>query len=137
MSQITGGCLCGNIRYTIKSEPKMVAQCHCKNCQRQSGSAFSVNLMLPTSDLDLVGKLKAYEDRETNSRKPVYRCFCPECGSPIKSDVASVEGYVFVKAGTLDDLTWAWLKPTTQIYCESRQPWVPIIGNTENFARGG
>ena len=136
MAQITGGCLCGNIRYTIKSEPS-VGQCHCKNCQRQSGSAFSVNLTVPTSDLQLVGELKIYEDRETSSGKPVYRCFCPECGSPIKSDCASFEGYVFVKAGTLDDLTWGWLKPTAQYYCESRQPWVPIISDTETFARGG
>lgn len=137
MAYITGGCLCGNIRYSLKSDPVLVAQCHCKNCQKQSGSAFSVNLMLPVSDLDLVGELKIYADKETTSGKPVYRGFCPECGSPIKSDVASIEGYVFIKAGTLDQLKWPWLKPTTQIFCESRQPWMPIIGDTENFARDG
>ena len=137
MAHITGGCLCGNIRYSLKSDPALVAQCHCKNCQKQSGSAFSVNLMLPVSDLDLVGELKIYADKETTSGKPVYRGFCPECGSPIKSDVASTEGYVFIKAGTLDQLKWPWLKPTTQIFCDSRQPWMPIIGDTENFARDG
>ena len=84
-----------------------------------------------------MGNLKIYEDRTTRSGKPVYRGFCPECGSPIKSDVSSVEGHVFVKAGTLDDLGWAWLKPTMQIFCDSRQPWVPLIGDTENFGQDG
>ena len=93
--------------------------------------------MLQTPDLHLVGNLKVYEDRETGSGKPVYRCYCPICGSPVKSDVVSIEGYVFVKAGTLDDLSWTWLKPTVQIYCESRQPWVPMTGGTENFPRNG
>lgn len=137
MADIIGGCLCGSIRYTIKSNPLLVAQCHCRNCQKQSGSAFSVNLMLPEKDLDLKGTLKVYADRKTTSGKPVHRGFCPECGSPIKSDVASIQGYVFVKAGTLDDLMWTWLKPTTQIFCDSRQPWMPIIGDTKNFARDG
>jgi hypothetical protein len=137
MQQISGGCLCGNIRYTIKSEPKLVAQCHCKNCQRQSGSAFSVNMMVPISDFQLMGKLKVYADMNTGSGKPVYRGFCPECGSPIKSDAVSAEGFLFVKAGTLDDLAWDWLNPTVQIYCDSRQPWIVLSDNTRNIAKGG
>jgi hypothetical protein len=137
MPKITGGCLCRNIRYTIKSNPVLVAQCHCRNCQKQSGGAFSVNLMLPVADFHCAGTLKFYEDKETTTGQPVYRCFCPECGSPIKSDVASVQGFVFVKAGTLDDPGWPWLKPTVQIFCDIRQPWMPIIGDTKNFPGNG
>lgn len=92
-------------------------------------------MMVPVSDFQLMGNLKSYVDMNTGSGKPVYRGFCSECGSPIKSDAVSAEGYAFIKAGTLDDLTWAWLKPTIQIYCDSRQPWVTLSDETRNIAR--
>lgn len=93
--------------------------------------------MVPRSDLEVTGNLKVYEDRQTTSRMPLYRSFCPECGSPIRSDAVSIKDHVFVKAGTLDSVEWTWLKPTVQIFCDSRQTWMPIVGNTRNFPHDG
>ena len=99
---IQGGCNCGAIRYRIEGKPVVVAQCHCKNCQRQSGSAFSVNLIVPAEGVSTTGILTTYEDRDTLSGNPVYRRFCGACGSPIFSNLSDSNGMSIVKVGTLD-----------------------------------
>ena len=76
---ITGGCLCGAIRYKLSEPPSSCGTCHCRNCQKQSGSAFGVAACFPLSALRLVkGKPKRYQ-----SSSIMERLFCPDCGSPI------------------------------------------------------
>lgn len=99
----SGGCNCGRIRYQFEGEPQAVVACHCLNCQRQGGAAFSINLLLPDDRLAITGDLKVYTDGDTESGKPVYRHFCPDCGSPIISRSDQVPGLSIVKAGTLDE----------------------------------
>jgi hypothetical protein len=62
---LTGGCNCKSIRYTIDADPIMVAQCHCRNCQRQSGSAFSVNVVVANPAVTVTGTLTDYADSDT------------------------------------------------------------------------
>lgn len=62
MSKQTGGCLCGQVQYELDGEPVATALCHCTNCQRQSGAAFSVNLLIAESQLTLQGDLTTFED---------------------------------------------------------------------------
>ncbi len=124
MARIEGGCLCGNIRYLSEAEPTMVAACHCKNCQRQSGSAFSVNVAVSRQSLQMTGGDPAvYEDRG-ESGQSVWRQFCPRCGSPLLSRVDAMPDTVFVKAGTLDDTSW--IKPQMNLWCASAQEWVEL-----------
>lgn len=130
MARITGGCLCGKVRYTCDAQPAMIAACHCTHCQKQSGSAFSMNLGLPLAALKLEGEtLAAYEDTGTTSGLPMLRRFCRNCGSPIVSEPKSFPGVGFLKAGTLDDASW--VKPGVQIWCSSRQPWWRFDGVPE------
>ena len=68
-----------------------------------------------------------------DSGKAVGRCFCPDCGSPILSDVEAMPGIAIIKAGTLDDTNS--LKPGMQIFCDSAQPWVQLGGEMKHFAR--
>jgi hypothetical protein len=125
MPRIKGGCLCGAVRYESDTEPAMVAVCHCATCQKNTGSAFSLNLGMPDDSVTLTGEtLATYEDRAGASGKPFYRRFCSRCGSPIVSHGEAYPGIVFVKAGTLDDPSW--VKPATHIWCAERQPWVTI-----------
>ena len=62
MPEISGGCLCGTVRFTANGEPGFVGICHCRNCQRQSGSAFAVVLGFPVAAVAVQGELKTYTD---------------------------------------------------------------------------
>ncbi|MCU0948506.1 MAG: GFA family protein [Porphyrobacter sp.] len=126
----TGGCLCGKVRYTLNAEPLMCITCHCKNCQRQAGSALSVIIGVPESAVEVTGELTTYNDTG-DSGATVRRQFCNTCGSPIFSLVESPPGLVFVKAGTLDDTTM--LKPSFHCYTKSKQDWVEL-GDIPAFA---
>ena len=132
MSQIVGGCLCGNIRYTCEAEPMMMAICHCKNCQRQTSTSFSIVVAVPKGSLNVEGELSAYNDRGT-SGQAVIRKFCGQCGSPILSDVAALLAMDFLKAGTLDDTSW--LKTEAQLWCDSAQSWPNLDDDIAQIAQ--
>ena len=132
MREMRGSCLCGQVRYSANAEPALVAVCHCKNCQKQSGTAFAVVIGIPKSAMSIQGRLKTYNDRG-DSGQPVLRNFCPECGSPITSDVTVMPELIFIKAGTLDDTSW--LDPKMHVYCDSALPWTPIPEGSQRFAR--
>ena len=123
MNPIVGGCLCGAVRYTSKSQPLLTAICSCKHCQRQTGTAFSVLVALPKGTLELAGDEPATYRDAGSSGLPVLRRFCAKCGSPIYSEVAATPTMDWLKAGTLDDASW--LEPQVSIWNESAQPWVP------------
>ena len=86
MPKITGGCLCGSVRNASDAEPALVAACHCPTCQKNTGSAFSLNLAVPTDSVTITGEsLATYEDRTGASGNPFFRTFCSRCGSPISA----------------------------------------------------
>ncbi len=132
MSQIVGGCLCGNIRYTCEAEPMMMAICHCKNCQKQTSTSFSILVAVPKGALNIEGELSAYND-QGSSGQAVIRKFCGKCGSPILSDVAALPTMDFLKAGTLDDTSW--LKPEAQLWCDSAQSWLKLDADIAQMAQ--
>lgn len=122
MKKIRGGCLCGAIRYSCDADPLMQAICNCRNCQRQSGSAFSVIVAVPKGALVFEGMQPAVYRVRGDSGLPVLRKFCPNCGSPLLSEVAATPDMDWIKAGTLDDTSW--LQPQLNLWCDSAQPWV-------------
>ncbi len=128
--QRTGGCLCGQVRYSVPREPLATVICHCRNCQKQAASAFSVVTVFPRDALSLAGELKTYEDRGT-SGQVVYRQFCPDCGSPVLTDTEAArgQGIIFVKGGTLDEVED--LKPTTHYWVRRAHPWLTLPEDTE------
>lgn len=132
MQKMAGGCLCGKIRYSTEAEPVFTAICHCRNCQKQVGTAFSVIVGVPKPALSLTGELKSFADKG-ESGQAVYRNFCPDCGSPVTTAVDAMPDLIFIKAGTLDDTSK--LKPTMEIFCSSAQPWVAQGNETQKFSR--
>jgi hypothetical protein len=130
--EISGGCLCGNIRYKISEQPKIQLLCHCKNCQRQTGSAFSASCLVKRENFDLQGTPKTYANRG-DSGADILRNFCPDCGSALYFEVADTPGSVAVNAGTLDDTSW--YKPRANFWTDSKQDWVTIDPECRNFAR--
>src|ERR1700722_17909493 len=111
----TGGCLCGKVRYRAPATPLATVICHCRHCQRQAGSAFSVVAVFARSELKVEGELRVFEERGSSGQE-VFRQFCGSCGSPVLTDTerAREQGVIFVKAGTFDDVTD--LKPTTHYW---------------------
>jgi hypothetical protein len=102
------------------------AVCHCPRCQRQSGGAFSVNLVAHESQLTVHGEMGTYvETGENDDGEYVRRRFCPSCGSPIVSEIVLSQGIVAVKAGTMDDTSS--VKPTVEVWCSTKQPWVESL----------
>ena len=123
--EITGQCLCGAIKYELLNPPAMTGVCHCKNCQRQAGSAFSTLAGVAKSDFSLtLGKMKLYEDGDTDSGNTVKRFFCGDCGSPIYSAVPDSPDMVFLKTGTMDDTTG--FTPQFNVWCSTKQNWVDL-----------
>lgn len=121
----TGRCLCEAVTYEVTGDPIATAVCHCHRCQRQSGTAFSTNLVVHESQLQVEGELATFtETGENDDGEYVARRFCPACGSPIVSALLGSEGIVAVKVGTLDDTSD--LVPAAEVWCEKRQPWVDL-----------
>ena len=132
MPEITGGCLCGKVRFVANAEPAFVGVCHCRSCQRNSGSAFAVVMGFPSAAVSIQGELKTYTDT-ADSGKHLFRRFCPECGSSISSEAEVMPGMIMLKAGSMDDPSV--VKPVMQIYCDSAQPWVSLGGELKSFQK--
>lgn len=121
--RLTGGCLCGAVRYDCEADPT-VAVCHCKDCQKHTGSAFSVVVFVPMAGMTVTGALTDTYSTGELSGKQVRRRFCGSCGSPIFSEPEVRPGVRVIRAGTLDDTSW--VNPAFHIWTASKQPWVPI-----------
>lgn len=132
MQDRKGSCLCGAVRYVLKSEPRAIAVCHCTHCQKQSSSVFSFNLVIREADYEQRGETMVYVDKG-DSGNPVYRHFCGSCGSHILAKIAAAPGKVVVKAGTLDSMEG--LRPQTEIYADHAVKWLAPVEGTARFAQ--
>jgi hypothetical protein len=119
----TGGCQCGSVRYVLTAEPIRVAACHCKECQRQSGSAFGMAMPVKKNNLTVTGLTKQFACIAATGNE-VTGAFCPECGVRIYHVLKSVPDMLSLKPGTLDDTSW--LRPDLFIWMKSAQGWVPV-----------
>jgi hypothetical protein len=128
---IEGGCNCGAIRYRIEGPALGVAACHCTRCRRQSGSAYSVNLLVAQDAMTVDGQMAVFADQDTSSGAPVHREFCGACGSPIRSVITANPGVVAVKVGTLDDPDP--FAPGLHVFTRSRIAWVDVPPDTPQF----
>lgn len=135
--QIRGGCLCGAVRYTVAGAPLPLSTtvCNCEDCQRSSGSAFSVVVPVRSAALRLEGEpLSTFQTTGTDSRESRARRFCPRCGSPILSVLAEAPEITWLKAGTLDDPSS--LSPAVEVWTDSAQPWTRRLARRPRLRRG-
>jgi len=101
MPELKGGCLCGAVRYSTTTEPLRSAVCHCRDCQRFTGSAFGALVYVPKETLTIEGT-KTFTSLGGGG-KPMMRHFCPECGSTIAQEPGTRPGLVVLHGGSLDD----------------------------------
>ncbi|KAL6415203.1 hypothetical protein AUP68_01749 [Ilyonectria robusta] len=109
---ISGHCLCKATTYTVDMEaPLLVGYDHCDDCQRQSGSTYSLVAVVLKDKLTINGPVKTYSGSKGSSGKVVHRLFCSECGSPIAHDPDAAPEIIALKAGTLETELKKNLKP--------------------------
>jgi hypothetical protein len=118
-----GGCSCGAVRYRLTSEPLFVHCCHCLNCQRQTGSAFVINLLIEADRVELLAGEPQPVDvrRDDGSMQRIYRC--PTCEVAVYSEYGHPE-FHYVRAGTLDEPRE--IVPDVHIFTKSKVEWVVL-----------
>jgi len=133
----TGGCQCGAIRYAIDAEPVTVYACHCRECQRQSGSAFGLSAIFPAGAVRITAGTPAQWQRTTDSGRISTASVCGTCGNRIMN--SSAGPFVSLKPGTLDDT--GWIMAVGHIWTDRAQDWtaplrdgVDYAGQPEDFA---
>jgi len=107
MSTHEGGCLCGAVRYSVKSAPVRVTFCHCRFCQRATGSAYLVEPIFEQAALAVIaGEPKVYSHRSEGSGKTVQIHFCATCGTKLFLTFQRFAGFAGIYGGTFDDPNW-------------------------------
>ena len=119
-----GGCLCGAVSYEIDSSDIVSAHhCHCKDCQKSTGSGKATIIILPEEKINLQGDLK-YFTVMGSAGSHISRGFCPNCGSPVLSFMEENPGIKFLKAGTLDNSDWLGI--VSSFWSSTAQHWSPV-----------
>jgi len=128
---LDGGCACGGVRYRLSSAPMFVHCCHCRDCQRQTGSAFVLNALIETERVQLLAGDVVAIAVPTDSGRPHRIVRCAACQTAVWSEYGGVAKLRFVRLGTLDDP--AALRPDVHIYVRSKLPWVSLPDGTPAF----
>ena len=121
--EITGGCLCKAVRYTIRAAPMVTRTCWCRVCQYIGAGSATVNTCFPSEAVEVTGTLGDYR-MVADSGNVSHRRFCPACGTHLFSASEARPHLVFVRAGTLDDPEIA--RPTLTIWTASAPSWACI-----------
>jgi hypothetical protein len=129
--RLEGGCFCGAVRYRLESGPMFVHCCHCRNCQRQTGSAFVLNAIVETDRVTILSGAPVPTAMGTDSGRPHSIFRCPSCQTALWSEYGGIKALRFVRVGTLDDPTA--LPPDVHIYTRSKQPWVALPEGVPSF----
>ena len=131
MPSYSGSCFCGAVTYRLESAPMFVHCCHCKDCQRQTGTAFALNAIMEAERITLLSGKPEVVTMRTDSGRPhdIYRC--PDCKTAVWSDYGRRKVMLFVRVGTLDDP--GALPPDVHIFTRSKLPWVVLPDGAKAF----
>lgn len=131
MQALEGGCACESVRYRLSSKPMFVHCCHCRDCQRQTGSAFVINALIETDRIEILSGTPEPVPVPTDSGRPhdVYRC--PHCQTALWSDYGKRPALRFVRVGTLDAASS--LVPDVHIFTRSKLPWIGLPADVPAF----
>ena len=120
-TSFSGGCACGAIRYACTSEPLFMGNCHCRDCQRATGSAYFAAVSVSEPTFRLTSGTPAVYEKQADSGNTMRRMFCSQCGSPVFLTNSARPNVVVLYAASVDDPSW--VRPSRDIYTESAQPW--------------
>lgn len=124
----TGGCFCGAVKYTVTGEPIDVRACHCKDCQRLTGSAFFVRALFPRDRVTITGDVAEFPSSDDLTRK-----FCPRCGSQLFADRKSRPDAIAIALGSFDNLDG--ILPSEHVWISDKQEWFSIPSGIKQHRR--
>ncbi|MFO1057306.1 MAG: GFA family protein [Dongiaceae bacterium] len=127
MTEITGGCLCGAVRYRAAAAPLRVGICHCLDCRKAGGSIMAVLAVFPADRVTMTG-----ETRLTPAGRPPGRFFCPRCGSPVFSRDDD-SGEIEIHVGSFDEP--GRVVPGYELWTCRREPWLPAMPDLVPYER--
>ena len=134
MVKFTGSCLCGAIRYEVKSEPIRVAHCHCDDCRRATGSSFATNVFVKAEDLVVLQGSPGSFQHLSGSGATMTKEFCGDCGSQLFSFGSRGQGVKGVKVGSIDDASF--VRPQIEVFVSRALPFTRLSDDTEQFEEG-
>ena len=120
MNQLSGGCLCGDVRIIADGQPDRVGICHCLDCRKHHGALFYAAAIYPHQAVKVRGETNEFQGR----------AFCPKCGSSV---FARSGDEVEVHLGILDDINQ--LRPDYELWCDRRENWLPPFSDTRRYKR--
>jgi len=129
-AQIKGGCQCGALRYECTAEPAVAVQCHCRQCQKATGTGSAPLLAVPKEALTITGEVR-YFDSRADSGNDVSRGFCPTCGGRLFGLTSGMPDLMAIAVGSLDDASW--FKPAMTVFTAAAQPWSAIDDHIPGF----
>ncbi len=131
-----GGCICGAVRYETTAPPLRVTVCHCRWCQRATGSAYMVEPVFDLAALRVTqGEPQVYDHRSEGSGKLVHVHFCPRCGTKLFLTFERFPGAAGVYAGTFDEPDWIAVRPeeAKHLFCEVARPETLLPAGAQAF----
>lgn len=126
----TGSCQCGAVTYTLHNDPLFTYACHCHTCQKRTGTACAVALVVTTEGLEIQGELTAWS-RVSDKGETNTRYSCSACGNVIYGSGASSPELAKLQSGTLDDTSG--VEPEVHMWTNSAQPWVSFAPNVRKY----
>ena len=129
---ITGGCLCGAVRFRATEGPIAARICWCRDCQKLGAGGPAVSAAFKTASVTIAGALSDYASTADSGNK-MHRRFCSKCGSHLFSEAEVRPHLIFIRVGALDDPTVA--KPGATIWTDSAPSWASIDPNLPNFKK--
>lgn len=134
MAKLTGGCLCGAIRYEVNGDPVRVANCHCDDCRKATGSSFATNAFFKEDDITVLqGEPKSFQ-HTADSGNTMTKQFCGDCGSQLFGMGSGRPGIKNIKVGTIDDASS--IRPQVNVFASKALPFTILSEDTENHERG-
>ena len=130
---MTGGCLCGAVRYSTMTRPSRTVVCHCTFCQRATGSAFAVWPTFRQDQVEIQGSLSTYKTKSDESGRWIKLHFCPKCGTTLSSTWQEDRGEIALLAGTLDDTSG--IKVDRHVWTRSKQHWFELPPGAQAFEK--
>jgi hypothetical protein len=131
--KLSGGCACGAIRYECDADPLIMMNCHCRDCQKASGSAYAAIVVVPKAAIQIRGEPR-YHKVVGQSGKATERGFCPSCGSPLTITSERRPDIFGLQAGSLDDPSA--YRPMMDVFTSSAQPWDTMDPKLQKHSHG-
>jgi len=129
MTIYPASCRCGQLIATATGTPTRISVCHCLNCQKRSGSAFTAQVRFPVDQVTVSGEAKTYTATGENGAAHFH--FCPDCGSTVTYTNDSMPGVIAIALGAFDDPYF--VTPTVSVWEERQHEWLEIAGDIEHW----